>query len=80
MLSYLSTLTFEYILSIKEVNISAKFVVLVMVECIFRADCSIPLYATRSQLLVPFPEEESRILAPIRPFQLEVYSFFKCIN
>ncbi len=57
---------------IKEANISAKFVVLGMVECILRADCSIPLHATRSQLLVPFPEEESRISSPIRPFQLEV--------
>lgn len=56
----------------KEVNISAKFVVLTMVECILRADCSIPLYGTQTQLLVPLPKEESRTLAPIRPFKVEV--------
>lgn len=57
---------------IKEANISAKFVVLGLVECILRADCSIPLYGTENQLLVPLPKEESRTLAPIRPFQVEV--------
>jgi len=32
-------------------------------------DISIPLFSAGIALLVPWPEEESRLLAPIRPFQ-----------
>ncbi len=60
----------------KEVNISAKFVLLVKIECILRADCSIPLLVSHSQLMVPWPNEESRILATIRPFQFEVCHYY----
>jgi len=35
-------------------------------------DCSLSLYFEAAQLLVPWPKEESPILAPIRPFQNEV--------
>jgi len=32
-------------------------------------DVSIPLYTAGTALMVPWPEEESRLLAPIYPFQ-----------
>ena len=70
-------LKFDFIimyLQIKEVNITTKFVLLVFNEC-DRVDCSIPLHTSRVSLMVPWPEEESRILAPIRPFQTKVYYF-----
>jgi len=35
-------------------------------------DCSEPLLFQGFELLVPWPKEESRILSPIRPFQIEV--------
>lgn len=39
-------------------------------------DFTIPLVITRYRFLVPWPKEESRLLAPIRPFQSMVaYSF-----
>ena len=34
-----------------------------------RFDVSIPLYTSGVALMVPWPDEESRLLAPIRPFQ-----------
>jgi len=54
------------------VNISTKFTLLGRIECTLRSDCSIPLLLGHSQLMVPWPDEESRSLAPIRPFQFEV--------
>ena len=38
-------------------------------------DCSLPLLFQGFQLLVPWPKEETRILSPIRPFQLKVFIF-----
>jgi len=50
---------------------TTKFTLLTWIECT-RADCSLPWFTTKGQLMVPWPHEESRILATIRPFQFEV--------
>ena len=34
-----------------------------------QVDLSIPIYSEPYRLLVPWPAEENRLLAPIRPFQ-----------
>ena len=41
-----------------------------------RLDISIPLYAAGPVLMVPWPGEESRLLAAIRPFQSTVIPFY----
>lgn len=64
-----------YAFTNKDVNISTKFELLTFSEC-NRVDCSITLLTGKTNLMVPWPEEESRILSPIRPFQLEVGIFF----
>jgi len=45
-----------------------------------RLDVSIPLYTAGSALIVPWPEEESRLLAPIHPFQPMVLTpkYYQC--
>ena len=52
-----------------------------------KLDISVPFYSAGSALLVPWPDEESRLLAPIYPFQPtvnihvpkeEVLSLCKC--
>ena len=44
-------------------------------------DMSNPILNQPYELIVPWPEEESRLLAPIRPFQpLVIYSLFKCLS
>ena len=50
---------------------TTKFTLLTWIECT-RADCSLPWFTTKGQLMVPWPHEESRILATIRPFQFKV--------
>jgi len=34
-----------------------------------RFDVSIPLYTAGTAIITPWPDEESRLLAPIHPFQ-----------
>ena len=41
-----------------------------------RFDVSIPLYTASTAFMVPWPDEESRLLALIYPFQLTVRSFY----
>jgi len=59
------------IFMVKEVNMTAVFVYLSLLEC-SRADCTIPLLTAKNKLMVPWPDEESRIIAPLKPFQFEV--------
>ena len=59
------------IFMVKEVNMTAVFVYLSLFEC-SRADCTIPLLTAKNKLMVPWPDEESRIIAPLKPFQFEV--------
>ncbi len=42
-------------------------------------DTSIPFYSAGSAFMVPWPDEESRLLAPIYPFQPTVYYHFLTI-
>ena len=37
-----------------------------------RFDVSVPFYTAGTAFMVPWPDEESRLLAPIYPFQLTV--------
>jgi len=46
------------------------------VQDFIRLDVSIPLFSTGTALLVPWPDEESRLLAPVHPFQPTVISIF----
>jgi len=50
---------------------TTAFVYLSLYEC-SRADCTIPLIMAKNKLMVPWPDEESRIIAPLKPFQFEV--------
>ena len=45
-----------------------------------RFDISIPLYAAGPVLMVPWPGEESRLLAAIRPFQSTVIPLYIYIH
>lgn len=40
-----------------------------------RMDCSLTLLFDKNKLMVPWPDEETKILAPIRPFQSQVCNF-----
>ena len=55
----------------KEADITALGLVAVP-EIVKLIDASVPVMMNPLRLLVPWPEEESRLLAPIRPFQLTV--------
>lgn len=55
----------------QEVDISSFSMALTLDNCI-RTDCSVPVTMTPVSLMVPWPEEESRLLAPIHPFHWTV--------
>jgi len=37
-----------------------------------KMDCSFTIFQSRLGMIAPWPETESRVLAPIKPFQLPV--------
>ena len=45
-----------------------------------RMDVSIVFYSSGTALLVPWPEEQSRLLAPIRPFDSTVLYIYIYLN
>jgi hypothetical protein len=79
---------FKIVNFLKEVDISAIGVD--MLHHVFqKIDVSVPVMIEPYRLVVPWPDEESRLLAPIRPFQPlvnDIYHnfssklFFKIIN
>ncbi len=54
--------------NLQEVDIATTDFVLYL-SLFSRFDVSIPLYTAGVALIVPWPDEESRLLAPIHPFQ-----------
>jgi len=70
----------ELLIFLKEVDV-ARLVGLYL-DHYTRMDCSIPLFNERSEMMVPWPEVESRVLSPIRPFDGKVIGiiFFPTLN
>ena len=55
-------------MNLQDVDVITTTVTLFLARFI-RFDISIPLYTAGSALMVPWPDEESRLLAPTHPFQ-----------
>jgi len=53
---------------LQDVDVITTTVTLFLARFI-RFDVSIPLYTSGVALMVPWPDEENRLLAPIHPFQ-----------
>ena len=56
---------------VKEIDVVTRMMGLNL-DYYTQMDCSLPLYLTGTKLIVPWPDQETPILAPIRPFEYKV--------
>ena len=59
----------NYTLNEQEVDLSTIGITLHIKHYLQNVELSFPIYMEPYRLVVPWPKEENRLLAPIRPFQ-----------
>ncbi len=63
----------------KEIDLSVFGYPLSKIYC-SQLDCTFPFLQYHVAMLVPWPETENRVFAPIKPFQLPVRFFYICFK